>query len=344
MNPSKLRIIIPVAILVIVAIGFVTQGGFGTLAAFGWQDISLLCPLGALSAMLASKTMIPRAVISIAIAIVLVLILGRAFCAWACPVPLVSKLRGAFSKKTANRPKGKEPLSEKDAKEGGIQVKPLTEAEMAALSSCGSKERKTPCKTGGEKSSCESCAEKRASVDSRHFILGGALASAAVFGFPVFCLICPIGLTFATILLVMRLFTDGDVTWTAVVVPALLLAEVVFFRKWCSHICPLSAFMSLAAKLNKTFVPRIDESTCLETTKGATCERCTAACEEGINLRHLDLGNSLSECTRCRACVDACPANAIAIPPLAKRANAKPGGGIMISEDEALGEAGGKNA
>ena len=59
-------------------------------------------------------------------------------------------------------------------------------------------------------------------LDSRHVILGGSLLSAAVFGFPVFCLICPIGLTFATIVLVMRLFAFGDVAWGVILVPALL--------------------------------------------------------------------------------------------------------------------------
>ena len=49
----------------------------------------------------------------------------------------------------------------------------------------------------------------RAKLDSRHYVLGGALLSTAVFGFPVFCLVCPIGLTFATVLVVWRPGTEG---------------------------------------------------------------------------------------------------------------------------------------
>lgn len=148
---------------------------------------------------------------------------------------------------------------------------PLSADEQAALSGCGH--------------SCSSCAEKRATFDSRHVILGGSLLSAAVFGFPVFCLICPIGLTFATIVLVMRLFAFGDVAWGVILVPALLLAEVVFFRKWCSKFCPISALMSLVGKANRTFVPAIDNAKCRESAQGTSCEACAAVCPQGINVR-----------------------------------------------------------
>ena len=47
---------------------------------------------------------------------------------------------------------------------------------------------------------------RRVRFVSRSGVLAGALASAAIFGFPVFCQICPVGLTFATVLLIMSLF------------------------------------------------------------------------------------------------------------------------------------------
>ena len=241
MNTKRLRTIIPLAVIAVVAVGFATHVGVGTLSAIGWQDISLLCPLGALMTMIATKTMIPRAVISVVIAIALILLFARAFCGWVCPVPVVSKIRGIFSKKTSNTdmtgtgvlPASENPLVKAAVADGagaGTEPRPspapLSADEQAALKGCGSK------------AGCSSCAEKRAALDSRHVILGGSLLSAAVFGFPVFCLICPIGLTFATIVLVMRLFAFGDVAWGVILVPALLLAEVVFFRKWCSTVLP----------------------------------------------------------------------------------------------------------
>lgn len=315
MKTTKLRTIVPVTVIVLVAVGFATNYGIGTLSTIGWQDISLLCPLGALTTMLASKTLVPRAVISLILAFAAILLLGRAFCAWICPAPIVSKLRDLFKPKAKAAEKA--PLAEGD--EAPLSASPsvsapLSAAEQRALaSSCG-------------KEGCESCTERRGGIDARHFVLGGSLLSAAVFGFPVFCLVCPVGLTFASVLLIMRLFANGDMTWAVVVVPALLIVELVLFRKWCHRFCPLGALMSLTAKLNRTFVPAIDDSRCLETTKNATCGRCATACAEGINPRHPDFGTTFNECTKCRACAEACPTKAITLPFLPKRRAAQGAG------------------
>ena len=308
-NSETLRTLTALAVIVIVFVGFLTNLGIGTISAPGIWDISILCPLGALGTMLASKMMVPRALVSLVIMVVLIVIFARAFCGWICPVPLVQKLRDLFSKPQAKEAKAEDADGTKAA-----NVAPLTDEEKAALA------------TGCEKDAkglagCASCAKKRGdAVDARHFVLGGALVSTFIFGFPVFCLVCPIGLTFATILLLVNLFGQGDVTWSLIVVPALLIAEVVLFKKWCHKLCPLSAFMSLIAKLNRTFKPTIDDAKCLETSKGATCGRCGKACNEGIDPRHPELSEAAwSECTKCRSCVDACPANAITMPLIAKK-------------------------
>lgn len=308
-NSKTLRTLTALAVIVIVFVGFLTNLGIGTISAPGIWDISILCPLGALGTMLASKMMVPRALVSLVIMVVLIVIFARAFCGWICPVPLVQKLRDLLSK-----PQAKEAKAEDTDGTKAANVAPLTDEEKAALA------------TGCEKDAkglagCASCAKKRGdAVDARHFVLGGALVSTFIFGFPVFCLVCPIGLTFATILLLVNLFGQGDVTWSLIVVPALLIAEVVLFKKWCHKLCPLSAFMSLIAKLNRTFKPTIDDAKCLETSKGATCGRCGKACNEGIDPRHLELSEAAwSECTKCRSCVDACPANAITMPLIAKK-------------------------
>ena len=345
MNTKRLRTIIPLAVIGVIGVGFATHVGVGTLSAIGWQDISLLCPLGALATMIATKTLLPRAVVSVVIALALILLFARAFCGWVCPVPVVSKIRGIFSKKTSNTdmtgtgvlPADENPLvkaaksakadsttSAADAADGAALATesapaPLSADEQAALSGCGH--------------SCSSCAEKRATFDSRHVILGGSLLSAAVFGFPVFCLICPIGLTFATIVLVMRLFAFGDVAWGVILVPALLLAEVVFFRKWCSKFCPISALMSLVGKANRTFVPAIDNAKCRESAQGTPCEVCAAVCPQGINVRHPEAGMSFSECTKCRACVEACPTRAITMPFLPKKAAPST---VVVEDDETV--------
>lgn len=341
-NSKTLRTLTAAAVIVVIAVGFVTNLGIGTISAPGIWDISILCPLGALGTMLASKMMVPRAVVSLVIMALLIVLFARAFCGWMCPVPLVQRLRGLFAKKPSKGTRasaagaGTVAASAGDADtvaagagdaQAKAEAKPLTDAERSALAaSCGA-----------SGAGCASCAAKRgAALDARHFVLGGALVSTFAFGFPVFCLVCPIGLTFATILLVINLFAHGDVTWSLIVVPALLAVEVLVFRKWCHKLCPLSAFMSLIAKANKTFVPTIDDAKCLETAKGATCGLCGRACDEGIDPRHPQLSEaSWSECTKCRACVDACPASAITMPLLPKKRLGTPGSPVATSDADA---------
>lgn len=315
MNTKKLRVIVPLAIVAISGIAFATHTSLGTLSALGWQDISLICPLGALSAMIALKTVIPRAVVSLVLTIIAIIVLGRAFCAWVCPVPVFSKLRGIL-KKNEGAP------SEKDVLNGSASAGANTgETELSAetCASIRTQAEALRCKdaaSGQNAEACASCGKKRENDPSasRGIVLGGALLSAAIFGFPVFCLICPIGLTFALVFVLIMLFGNGDVTLSVVLIPVILLVEVVFFRKWCSHICPLSIMMSLIGKLNKTFKPAIDNSTCLESSRGIHCGKCAEACEVGIDPRHPENGADLSECAKCRACVDACPAHAISMP------------------------------
>ena len=98
-NAKKLRTLVALAIVAVVTVGFVTNVGIGTMSAPGIWDISILCPLGALGTMLASKMMVPRAVISLIVMVLLIVLFARAFCGWICPVPLVQKLRGLFAKK-----------------------------------------------------------------------------------------------------------------------------------------------------------------------------------------------------------------------------------------------------
>jgi ferredoxin-type protein NapH len=342
-NRSKtLRTITALAVVVVISIGFVTNLGIGTLSAPGFWDISILCPMGALTTMLASKTMVPRALISFVIMLLLVVVFARAFCGWICPVPLVQRFCGLFRKKertadagqddqidatasaceqnhqeaTAisavgqNRPDDMTADGPVDEKHTSDEIE-LTDEDRKILASIGN---------GG----CAVQLAKRGDrIDARHFILIAALVSTVIFGYPVFCLICPIGLTFATILLVINLFALGDVTWSVIVAPVVLIVEVVVLKKWCHNLCPLSALMSLVGKANKTFVPTIDDTACLETSKKASCGACGRACKEGIDPRHPELSEAAwSECTKCRACVDACPAHAISMPLLTQKPHA----------------------
>lgn len=84
----------------------------------------------------------------------------------------------------------------------------------------------------------------------------------------MFCLVCPVGLTFAAVALLVSLFGAGDLNWSLLFVPAMLVIELVFLRKWCGRFCPISAFMSLISRFSRTGMPVIDNERCLETAKG----------------------------------------------------------------------------
>jgi ferredoxin-type protein NapH len=307
---SILQIIIPVSIALLFTGAYIAHLDFGMLSSFGWSTISMICPLGALMAMLAAKMVVPRALVALVLAIVLMVIFGRAFCAWVCPMPVMQKFRDLVARIT------KEGMTSGSSSKKALNGS--TKLVRDETDTAKSTDETLPIKSTKDlkPDACSSCAKERgAAIDSRHIILGGSVLTALVFGFPVFCLICPIGLTFASLFLIVNLFGSGDVTWTVVVVPLLLVAEIVFFRKWCSRFCPLSAFMSLSGKLGRFFRPKIDDSTCQETTTGEACGICGKVCPVTIDPRHPDSSPSaVSECTKCLACVKSCPTQSIKLP------------------------------
>ncbi len=308
----KLRIIIPLLVLVLAGVGFVLHTGFGSISSIGWSSISVLCPIGSLLTMISSKTMVPRAIISLVVAIVAIILLGRAFCAWICPVPIWKKWRTILKPKETEEQDsedvaaaGKSSAAGKASADGKAAANAAASAASAtSASNTSAKNHKTP--------KC-ACAPDEKPSNARTVILGGSLLSAAIFGFPVFCLICPVGLSFAMVFILIGLFGSGDLTWSVIVIPVLIILEVVVFRKWCSHICPISAFMSIVGKLNRTFRPTADTHKCVE-KDGIKCGRCHRVCEVGIDPRHLERGAKMSECTKCRECVISCPAHAISMP------------------------------
>ena len=340
-NSARLRFLIMLAVLAVVAVGYFTAGGIGNFCGIGFDTITLLCPLGALLAMIAERTAIPMAVVSVLAVLAVCVVLGKVFCAWACPVHFMARgkkkgkrraLRasgssveggtGSSSVAASSCGAADDPAVSRDAADGPAAAPAFHVAqtgESAAQAAAPASERdKSPGMVS--RSACSACTApcgkaKGIKIDSRHGILAAALGSTLVFGFPVFCLICPIGLTFATVLLVMRLFAFGDTTWTVLAFPAIIAIEVLLLPKWCQRFCPLGALLSLFSGLNRTFRPRIDSEKCLLEGRGLSCNLCERACPEGINLHDVAAGETtLNDCSKCRACADVCPEHAITFP------------------------------
>lgn len=353
MKASTVRALVMLAVVVVVAIGYFTSFGIGNVSAFGIDAFSLLCPLGYLESLLASKVFVPRALISFVAVVVLVVILGRVFCAWVCPMPHLQKIFPGIKRKKkgasgadasgADAPGSVAKVVTSEGQTAGTcedgasaQAATMSVADTAMKSADTAAEPAVGAAVGHDepiaKVTADAASEPAGNLaeqkpnkfrfDSRFGVLLGALGSAAIFGFPVFCLICPVGLSFATVYLIMRLFAFGEATWTVIFVPTVLLIEVVFFRKWCGKICPLGAIMSLISGANKTLRPTIDDGKCLNSSKGINCLMCAKSCPEGINIRKPEKSaTSLNNCTKCRECSDACPAAAISFPLFKKKAD-----------------------
>lgn len=292
MKPSIMRKIVIGAIFACVAVSLATHVATGTLSAFGYDSIALLCPLGALESLFGAKEFLVHPIILLVVVLVLTALLGKAFCAWACPTPIV---QAVF------RRKKKEKTSVSPAKPDSDERKAALPSEEA-LDHCAH--------------DCASCAKALKPVggkrdgfrfDSRFGVLAGALLSAAVFGFPVFCIVCPIGLVFATFIAVWHLFQFNEPTWGLIVFPAIVIVELVLCRTWCHSFCPVSALLSLVSRANRTLRPRVNPHQCLR-ERGVDCKVCVSVCPELVDPHSL----SIPECTKCGKCAEACPEKAIA--------------------------------
>lgn len=274
---KAVRFLIVVVLLIALFAGWQT----GTLCSVGYDAIAYICPLGALETIFGSWAFVPRVLICLAAVVIVALVFGKAFCSWVCPVaPLSDLLRGKKARE-------KDECERTQAAHRVLERWSDTNAAQA--------EKHKPF---------------RSRVDGRHVVLAGSLASAAVCGFPVFCLVCPIGLTFASAIALYRLIGFNEPAIEVLVFPALLVLELTVFRKWCHRFCPVGALLSLLSRGNRTFKPHVDASMCARHA-GSSCAACAQACPEHID-PCADLGDrSLVECTRCGACVNTCPAKAL---------------------------------
>ena len=286
---SVARGIVLAAVLIAAFVGIVFHFGWGTLSSFGIGDLALLCPLGGLESMLSSHSIVVHAVVAMVLVGAIALLTGKAFCAWGCPAGLLAR--------SLRRKKYQEAVEEEQRCCG----KQAYSAFKAALGE------------GGADSglSGEVNAPGRYRFDSRHLVLTGALVSALIFGFPVFCLVCPIGLIFGTMIALVQLVGYNQPSLGLIIFPAILAIELLVLRKWCHSLCPVGALLSLIASLNRTLRPRVDKEKCLRYTQGQACSACSSSCPELVD-PHSDLGmRSMIECTRCGKCAEACPQDAI---------------------------------
>lgn len=138
-------------------------------------------------------------------------------------------------------------------------------------------------------------------------VLAASVILSFLLKFPVFCLVCPIGLFFGAVFAFFKLFVVMEPSWNLIIFPAVIFAEVFIFRRWCSVICPVSAVFMLISKIPG---PKLRPEMNSETCSGSSCGVCRSVCPEGEST--LVSSNERTErCTSCMACRDACPTDSI---------------------------------
>ncbi len=283
MTSGRWRTLTMSAVAMLAVAGMDSRVSWGTLSGFGVGKFSAVCPLGYLETMLASRMFLPRLLVPFVVLMLLTVLLGRVFCGWICPVPLLRSWLPQQKKSGDGQA-----ASNNAAANGELRVlAPPINGRNSALSPHRPQ-------TG-------------------LYILAGTLLSSAVFGFPVFCLVCSIGLSFGALFAMLRLFRFNEPTVALVLFPAIVVVELVVLRKWCSQLCPLGALLGLMSKFNRSLVPSINQNLCLLTTKGTNCQACYNACEMNIDLRN-ESGAATNNCVKCRGCAEKCPVQAIRFP------------------------------
>lgn len=216
------------------------------------------------------------------VVLVAVFLLGRAFCSWVCPSQMLKNIFGGHAPRGLAGKTGHDPASHSGA---------------AACSSCGG----------------------ASNLKTQGIVLAVLLAVSFAVKFPVFCLLCPIGLVFGTLWALNRVFVLLQPGWELVIFPLMLLAELFLFKKWCSAICPLGFFFGLVAKarakLGFGVRPRADCSTCIASDG---CRTCATVCPENIDVSANVDAHALEACTLCGDCTENCPTKSLKL--TAKRA------------------------
>lgn len=295
---TKARVVTLSLVFAAVIASLAFDMGIGTPSSFGIGQFFLLCPLGGIEALLASKALVPVTLISLAVVVAFALLFGRAWCAWGCPAP---RIRGFFRR---------DPKAEIAAAETG--------ADTGAPRAC----------SAAHEAKGLVASLRHLGRDKRTWALGVVLVATLVAGIPLFCLVCPIGLTFGTVGSLWHLIVDKQVTLSVIVFPVALAIELVLYRKWCMNLCPVAGLLNVFGQFARLFRPRIDASTCMRASEGKPCTVCASVCAERIDLHAKDAGVQLGECTRCGECVKHCPTASI-------RIAAKPSDAVGRDESQA---------
>ncbi len=281
---------------------------YGQIGPGAW----LICPVGGLQTLLTGYVdaahLLPT-ILALLLFLLPIFVLGNVFCGWACP----------FGTMVDGFDKGVEkfmPNANSKREERRLRNRKKEEANHCSAV-------------------CPTCPLRRVMGNKHATVANGVLASAlvgsAVLRFPVFCTVCPIGITTRGMFHLKALTTiTGRMMpiilelWAIPVVA--IVAGLREKRYFCRKICPVGASLNIAGSFNPLIKPIVKADKCVMKDCPTTCEdyhldycgacrqndqkRCERVCPQDINL--LDKG-SLSRCTKCLECYISCDRDAVKI-------------------------------
>lgn len=126
-------------------------------------------------------------------------------------------------------------------------------------------------------------------------------------GDPWFCkYICPSGTLFGGLPLLasnptLRAAAGWLFSWKTLLLVAIVLLSIRYYRPFCKYLCPLGALYGLFNPVS-LYRLRVDQSECVH------CGKCQQVC--GMDIPVWEKPNSI-ECIRCGSCKASCPTGAI---------------------------------
>ncbi len=225
--------------------------------------VRFICPLGFLETTIATRTVSWPLAIGFIFILGLIFLLGRFYCSWLCPASYFGNRLSVGSRRVFPQ----------------RLVRSVDEKWQRLSSGISSR-------------------VVLGRGDALALFIGIGLG-VAVFGYPAFCLVCPLGVLSRGLI---DLLVHFQLRWESLFLLFPLVVGLFFSYGWrCA--CPVGIVHGVAAIRNRTWVSVKDKDLCEQ------CDLCSKACRSGL-YPHKDEPLQPFDCTKCFDCVEACPRGA----------------------------------